>query len=138
MVTFDSQKSNAEHPKPTMGETSSTSKTFPACPQSTPEVPPVALDMSWLASPTPMMEPVMVWVLEAGRPSHQVPRFHRMAAISNAKTMANPAPELTFRISSTGSSVMMVKATVPGELSTPARLHSPDQTTAMLGSKEWV
>ena len=45
--------------------------------------------------PTPMMEPTMVCELEAGSPNHQVPRFHRMAAISSAKTMAKPAPELT-------------------------------------------
>ena len=61
-----------------------------------------------------------------------------MAAISSENTMANPAPELTFRMSSTGSSVMMVNATVPAEVSTPVRLHSPDHTTAMLGSSEWV
>ncbi len=85
-----------------------------------------------------MMEPVMVWVLEAGSPSHHVPRFHRMAASSSAKTMAKPAPELTFRISSTGSSVMMVKATAPAEVSTPVRLHKPDHTTAMLASSECV
>ena len=85
-----------------------------------------------------MMEPIMVCELEAGRPNHQVPRFQRMAAMSRAKTMAKPAPELTWRISSTGSRVMTVKATVPAEVSTPARLQSPDQTTAMLGSSEWV
>ena len=58
--------------------------------------------------------------------------------MSSAKTMAKPAPELTWRMSSTGSSVMTVKATAPAEASTPARLHSPDQTTAMLGSSECV
>ena len=62
-----------------------------------------------------MMEPTMVCELEAGRPSHQVPRFQRIAAISSAKTMAKPAPELTCKISSTGSSVMTAKATVPEE-----------------------
>ena len=77
----------------------------------------------------------MVWELEAGSPNHQVLRFQRMAAISRAKTMAKPAPELTCKISSTGSRVMTVKATVPEEVSTPARLHMPDQTTAMLGSQ---
>ena len=60
--------------------------------------------MSWLAMPTPMMEPIMVWELEAGRPRHQVARFQRMAAMSRAKTMAKPEPELTLRMSSTGSS----------------------------------
>ena len=78
----------------------------------------------------------MVWELEAGRPNHQVLRFQMMAAISSAKTIANPAPELTWRISSTGSSVMMLNATAPEERRTPVRLHSPDQTTAMLGSSE--
>ena len=80
----------------------------------------------------------MVCELDAGSPNHQVPRFHRMAAMSRAKTMAKPAPELTCRISSTGSSVITAKATVPVEKSTPARLHIPDQTTAMFGSSEWV
>ncbi len=55
----------------------------------------VGIASSWLAMPTPMMEPTMVWELEAGRPNHQVPRFQRMAAMSRAKTMAKPAPELT-------------------------------------------
>ena len=61
----------------------------------------------WLAMPTPMTEPIMVCELEAGRPFHQVARFHRMAATSSAKTIAKPEPLLTLRISSTGSSVTM-------------------------------
>ena len=68
----------------------------------------------------------MVWELEAGRPNHQVLRFQRMAAMSSAKTMAKPAPLLTCRISSTGSRVMMVKATAPEEVSTPMRFKMPD------------
>jgi hypothetical protein len=63
--------------------------------------------------PTPMMEPIMVCELEAGRPRHQVARFQRIAATSSAKTIAKPAPLLTLRISSTGSSVMIEKATAP-------------------------
>ncbi len=51
-----------------------------------------------------MMEPTSVCELDAGRPNHHVPRFHRMAATSSAKTMENPEPELTLRTSSTGSS----------------------------------
>ena len=39
-----------------------------------------------------MMEPMRVWELEEGSPNHQVPRFHKIAAISNANTMAKPAP----------------------------------------------
>ena len=57
--------------------------------------------------PTPMMEPTMVCELEAGRPIHQVPRFQMMAAMRRAKTMEKPEPELTLRISSTGSSATM-------------------------------
>jgi len=80
----------------------------------------------------------MVCELDAGSPNHQVLRFHRIAAISSANTMAKPAPALTCRISSTGSSVITVNATVPDEVNTPAKLHIPDHTTAMLGSSEWV
>ena len=137
MSHFDSNISSAAAPKPTTGEISSTLSTLIACSQSTPEVPVRALS-SWFATPTPMMEPTMVCELEAGRPNHHVPRFHKMAAISSANTIANPAPELTCRISSTGSSVITAKATVPLEASTPARLHNPDQTTAMFGSSECV
>src|SRR5579863_1724525 len=137
MSHLDKSMRMAAAPNPTMGEINRTLKTFVACSQSTPDVP-VWMLMSWLAKPTPMMEPTMVWELDAGRPNHQVLRFHRMAAMSSAKTMAKPAPALTWRMSSTGSRVITVKATVPEETSTPARLHIPDQTTAMLGSSEWV
>jgi hypothetical protein len=61
-----------------------------------------------------------------------------MAAISSANTMAKPAPLLTCRISSTGSSEMMPKATAPEETRTPMKFHMPDQTTAMCGSIECV
>ncbi len=51
-----------------------------ACAQSTPLVPLLAC-MNWLASPTPMMEPTMVCVLDDGRPRYHVPRFQMMAAV---------------------------------------------------------
>jgi len=137
MKAFESSMSNAAQVKPTSGEISSTLNTLVACSQSTPEVPLWAF-MSWLATPTPMIEPTMVCELDAGSPNHQVLRFHRMAAMSKANTMAKPAPALTCRINSTGSRVMTVKATAPLDVSTPARLHSPDHTTAMFGSSEWV
>ena len=81
---------------------SSTLKTLAACAQSTPLVPVLGL-ISWLATPTPMIEPIRVCELEAGSPSHQVLRFQMIAAISSAKTMAKPAPLPTCRINSTGS-----------------------------------
>ena len=53
-----------------------------------------------------------------------------LAAISNANTMAKPAWEPTCRISSTGRSETMPKATAPEDNSTPKRLNRPDHTTA--------
>src|SRR5450830_293133 len=129
--------SRAAQPKPTRGDSSSEYPTLVAWAQSTPLVPSRPC-MRALATPTPMIEPIRVCEDEAGRPSHQVPRFHRMAAINSAKTMAKPALEPTCRISSTGSSEMMPKATAPLEVSTPRKLNRPDQTTAKLGGSEWV
>ncbi len=110
---------------------------FIACAQSTPLVPDLT-DMSWLAIPTPMMEPIRVWELEAGNPKYQVLRFQIMAATRRAKTIANPALLPTCRMSSTGNSEMMPNATNPDEVTTPRKFHKPDHTTAMCGSSEWV
>ena len=43
----------------------------------------------------PMIEPISVCDEEAGRPSHQVPRFQMIAAMSIEKTIAKPAEEPT-------------------------------------------
>jgi len=88
--------------------------------------------------PTPMIEPIRVCELDAGSPNDQVPRFQMIAAIRRAKTMAKPAWLPTCRISSTGSSEMMPKATAPEEARTPARFHTPDQTTAMFAGSARV
>ena len=85
-----------------------------------------------------MIEPISVCELEAGRPSHQVPRFQMIAAISSANTMAKPALLPTCRISSTGSSETMPKATAPVEVSTPRKLNTPDHTTAISAGRAWV
>ena len=85
-----------------------------------------------------MIEPIKVCEDDAGRPSHQVPRFQMIAASSRANTMAKPAVEPTCRISSTGSSAMMANATAPLDSSTPRKLHRPDHTTATGAGKEWV
>ena len=45
---------------------------------------PKARPASFLAAPTPMIEPINVCELDAGRPRYQVPRFHMIAAISRA------------------------------------------------------
>ena len=136
-TTFASSSNSAAHTNPTNGETSSVLPILVACAQSTPLVP-VFTAINWLATPTPMMEPINVCELEAGRPKYQVPRFHMMAATSNAKTMAKPAPLPTCRISSTGSSEMIPKATAPVETTTPRKFQNPDQTTATCGSSECV
>ena len=75
-----------------------------------------------------MIEPISVCELEAGSPRYQVPRFQMIAPISSAKTIAKPALDPTWRISSTGSSAMMPKATAPLDARTPRKLKSPDQT----------
>ena len=85
-----------------------------------------------------MIEPISVCEEEAGSPSHQVPRFQMIAASNRANTMANPDFEPTCRISSTGNSAMMPKATAPLENSTPRKLNSPDHMTATLGGSECV
>ena len=61
-----------------------------------------------------------------------------IAAISSANTIAKPASEPTWRISSTGNSETIPKATAPVEVSTPRKLKKPDHTTATLGTSEWV
>src|SRR6202167_2962605 len=130
-------KSSPAQAKPTMGESSRDLPMLAACSQSTPLVP-LLDDMSWLAIPSPITEPMRVWELEAGRPNHQVPRFQIIAATSKAKTMANPALLPTCRISSTGSRETMANATSPDEAITPRKFQNPDQTTATCGSSEWV
>ena len=61
-----------------------------------------------------------------------------MAVISSANTSAKPAPEPTCRISSAGSSVLMLYATAPLDSSTPRKLKTPDHTTAKVGGSECV
>ncbi len=56
-----------------------------------------------LARPTPRIEPINVWELDAGIPKYQVPRFQVMAAASSENTMASPCPVFTLISSSTGS-----------------------------------
>ena len=105
--------------------------------QSTPLVPSRPCIKAF-ATPTPMIEPISVWDDDAGKPSHQVPRFHRIAAINRAKIIAKPAEEPTCKINSTGSNAMMPNATAPLESSTPRKLKKPDHTTAKCGGSELV
>ncbi len=90
--------------KPISGEINRVSPILVAWLQSTPLVPAVLAAINWFMRPTPMMEPMSVCELDEGSPKYHVPKFHRMAAISKANTMANPAPLPTCKINSTGNS----------------------------------
>src|SRR5215475_11508222 len=129
--------STAAAQKPTTGENNNAWPISVALPQSTPDVPSCPR-ISALAIPTPIMEPISVWELEAGSPRYQVPRFQIIAAISKANTIAKPAALPTCRISSTGKSETIPNATAPDEISTPKKLNTPDQTTATGAGSEWV
>jgi len=72
---------------------------------STPDVPSGPPVISWLARPTPRIDPISAWLDELGNPTNQVARFHRIAASSSAKIIAKPPVLPTCRIRSTGSSV---------------------------------
>ena len=74
--------------KPTTGLNNSAWKTLVAWFQSTPEVAWPAGAISWLARPTPMIEPISACDDELGMPIHQVPRFQMSAASSRAKIIA--------------------------------------------------
>src|SRR5579862_4136118 len=124
--------------KPINGEKSRVWPILVAWAQSTPLVPEALAAISWFMRPTPMMEPIRVCELDDGSPKYQVPKFHKMAAINNANTIANPAPLLTCRINSTGSRETMPNATAPVDSSTPKKLNVPDQMTARLGAIEFV
>jgi hypothetical protein len=134
---FSTSSSSAAHRKPTSGESSSDLPTPSAWPQSTPLVPDGPC-ISWFISPTPMIDPISVCELDDGNPKYQVARFHTIAAISSANTIAKPAPLPTCRISSTGSSCRMPNATAPLEIITPRKFHMPDQITATFGVSECV
>src|SRR5580692_5057175 len=129
--------SAAARTKPNSGDNNSALAIPAACDQSTPEVPSRPRS-SALVMPTPMIDPIRVCELEAGRPKYQVPTFQMIAAINSANTMAKPAPLPTCRINSTGSSDTMPKATAPDDISTPNRLNRPDHTTATLAGIERV
>ena len=53
--------------------------------------------------PTPMIEPMSEWELEAGRPRYQVAKFQMIAAPSSESTIARPRPVWMLTSRSTGS-----------------------------------
>src|ERR1700730_8376263 len=134
---LSTNKSSAASAKPNSGDSNRALPILVACDQSTPEVPSRPRNKA-LVMPTPMIDPISVWELDAGRPKYQVPTFQTIAAISRANTMAKPAPLPTCRINSTGNSDTMPKATAPEDSSTPNRLNMPDHTTAILAGNARV
>ncbi|STW04044.1 Uncharacterised protein [Klebsiella grimontii] len=56
-----------------------------------------------LVKPIPMIAPIRVCELEAGRPKYQVPRFQMIAASSMEKTMARPCAEPMLSSRSVGN-----------------------------------
>src|ERR1700744_6599910 len=117
--------------KPNSGDSSSAFPMPAACDQSTPEVP-LRPRSRALVMPTPMIDPIRVCELDAGSPKYQVPTFQMIAAINRANTIAKPPLLPTCRISSTGTSETMPKATTPLDSNTPNRGNRPDQTMATL------
>ena len=86
-----------------------------------------------------MIEPISVCEDDAGRPSHQVPRFQMIAAISSANTMAKPA----LRADLQDQLDRQQRDDAEGDRaartsSTPRKLKKPDQTTANSAGSEWV
>ena len=106
ITTFKAIKAIAASPKPIKGEKNSALATLKIWSTSIPLTPCEVLK-NWFINPTPIIEPIMVCELEAGIPKNHVPKFQIMAAIKSANTIANPAPLLTCKISSTGKSAMM-------------------------------
>jgi hypothetical protein len=93
--------------KPITGEMTSERPMLRAWPQLTPSPNACPFVISEFAKPTPMIEPIRVWELEAGRPRYQVPTFQMMAERRSANTMAKPALEPMLITSSTGRRAMM-------------------------------
>src|SRR5580704_11494520 len=127
-----SSNSAAAQTKPTSGEISNDIPTSFAFTQFTPSPNSCPFDNIEFARPTPIMEPISAWELDAGKPRYQVPRFQMMAAIRSANTMAKPAPDPTLSTSSTGSSASTPNATAPLDVKTPMRCQQPVQTTATM------
>ena len=136
-MNFTTNNKMPARKKPKIGDNKSALPMEVAWVQSTPDVPLRPCNSAFIM-PTPMIEPMSVCELDAGRPKNQVLTFQMMAAISKANTMAKPALLPTWRINSTGRSETMPKATAPDDHSTPARLNIPDHTTAKFAGSEWV
>src|SRR5260370_8512447 len=108
-----------------IGEISRDIPTSRVFPQLTPSPNVWPDDIRELASPTPRIEPIRVWELEAGKPRNQVPRFQIMDDTRRANTIAKPPPVPTLSTSSTGSSATTPKAPAPAANNPPIKIQTP-------------
>src|ERR1043166_683150 len=131
--TFAVKSKTAAPAKPMIGDTRREIPTSEAFDQFTPSPNRCPEDKMAFANPTPRIDPIKVCELDAGRPRYHVPKFQSVAEMSKANTMAKPAPDPTFRTSSTGRSATTANATAPLDVNTPTRFQQPDQMTAVVG-----
>ena len=122
----------AARPKPITGEIKSASPTSDALCQLIPlKTEPCSIQAFII--PTPMIDPISEWELEAGRPRYQVAKFQMIAAPRRESTIASPRPVLMLTSRSTGSRWTMLKATPMPPAWTPMKFQRPDQMTAGVG-----
>ena len=94
--------------------------------------------MSELASPTPMIEPISVCELEAGRPrvpGAEVPDDRGDQQREDHRE-AGAGADLEDQFDRQQGE--MAKATAAGRVSTPRKFQKPDQMTATGGLSVWV
>src|ERR1700742_5218342 len=118
MTALASSSSSAARVKPIRGDKTRALTVSATLAQLTPSPKALSGLNREFISPTPTMELIRVWELEAGKPRYQVPKFQTMAETKSANTIANPAPDPTLITNSTGSNATMPKATAPDEVST--------------------
>jgi hypothetical protein len=92
--------------------------------------------MSWFANLTHMIGPI-IGVGLAGSPSHHVPRFQTIAAISSAEIIAKLAlPNLQAQLHR--QQARRAERTAPEDTITPKKLNASDHMTATCGGSLWV
>ena len=123
---------SAASPKPITGEINSAMPTSDALCQLIPLNAEPCSSQAFIM-PTPMIEPISEWELEAGRPRYQVAKFQMIAAPSSESTIASPRPVLMLTSRSTGRRWTMLNATPIPPAWTPMKFQRPDQTTAGVG-----
>src|SRR5258708_6933112 len=120
MNALHSSSRTAARQKPSKGEKSRARAMSSALAQLTPLPNPLP-EKNELASPTPSIEPISAWELEAGSPRYQVPKFQRIAEISSDRTIKIPADAPMLISKSTGKRWTILKATAVPPSKTPRK-----------------